>query len=491
MNNNNVTKRFSKRVGKKLGKIVFGTFSSFSLLMTAFTVPALAEVKENLNTADVAPLENIAQQGFDSLHAVLDSISASAKVLFSAQEEPGESVAETLPADTRANSVSDLDGVTWTEGDAVCTLGPTSSGDPVDGQALKAEIASHKNSIRLFKTANGAKLTGSLEYLFVDCTSLETADFSQLVSSSITNTGAMFFNCSQLTFLDLTSLNTENDTSTEYMFYGCSQLTHLDLSSFKTANVDQMELMFCGCSKIESLDLSNFNTAKVTGMDSMFQDCSKLTSLNLSSFNSSALETCRGMFANCDSLEDLNLGSLIVPTGDDCVVMFGELGPADETTGDIPILGSIANIKQITMDGACVLEPGEGDSVDTGSGTFFDYKEPESWYAYYHGDSGNTSLNSANTSISAEPDAILTGFDEFKAYQGSHPGATTYYFGQAPTPPGPTPEPTPDSAPASGTDVDTLPITGDALSILYAIALVSIAGAFLVLAFYKRTSLKG
>ena len=90
-------------------------------------------------------------------------------------------------------------------------------------------------------------------------------------TSNVTDMEWMFNNCSSLQTLDLSSFDTSNVTNMGRTFGFCSSLQTLDLSSFDTSNVTDMGSMFMGCNKLTSLDLSGWNTSNVTNMSSMFQ----------------------------------------------------------------------------------------------------------------------------------------------------------------------------------------------------------------------------
>ena len=73
--------------------------------------------------------------------------------------------------------------------------------------------------------------------------------------------------------------------STNFMFFDCNSLSSLDFSNFNTQNVTNMKYMFAYCNSLSTLDLSNFNTQNVTNMEEMFYNCFSLLSLYLFNFN--------------------------------------------------------------------------------------------------------------------------------------------------------------------------------------------------------------
>ena len=83
-------------------------------------------------------------------------------------------------------------------------------------------------------------------------------------TSEASSMNYMFSECSSLQSVDLSNFNTSNITSMSYMFISCLSLQSLDLPNFDTSNVTDIEYMFSGCSSLQSLDLSNFNTSNVT-----------------------------------------------------------------------------------------------------------------------------------------------------------------------------------------------------------------------------------
>lgn len=402
-------------------KCLFAALSSVFLVATTVTTPALAEAKETLT------------------------------------------------------GLTDLPGVEWSSDHATCTL--TGS---VDGAALKQEIAQYNDKMVSFLTVNGSQFTGSARGLFKDCKKLEMVDLSQ-VSFTTGDLAAMFQGCDNLTTImfpsvcDTTMVNYANS-----IFENCVKLQSVSFpDSFDLSGVTTMASMFSGCSELTSVRFPNPLVLTNVIMGAMFLGCSKLSSLDLSLITFRGECDCSAMFANCDSLEELNLGNLTVPQGEKSLLMFANLSSLIDA--DPTIYGGIPNLKKITMNGSCILEPGAGDTLSTGSGTFFDYKEPEAWSAYYQGDNANTT-----SAVGAMPDATLVGFDEFKAYQESHPGVTTYVLGNDPAP-GPTPEPVPDAA---ASETSPLPNTGDALmscgfaSIVVAVGCVLLGGLF----FFRRNT---
>ena len=169
-----------------------------------------------------------------------------------------------------------------------------------------------------FNTSNVTTMT----YMFNNCSSLTSLDFSNFNTSKVTNMSYMFMSCSSLTSLDLSSFNTASVTEMSWMFYNCSSLTSLDLSSFNTSKVTNMNNMFRNCSSLTSLDFSSFNTSNVRDMSIMFSQCKVLTSLDLSSFNTSNVTKMNSMFSQCEVLTSLDLSSFNTSNVTDMSWMF-------------------------------------------------------------------------------------------------------------------------------------------------------------------------
>ena len=135
-----------------------------------------------------------------------------------------------------------------------------------------------------------------LDYMFYNCSSLTTINFSNFYNNNITNMGYIFYNCSSLKNIDFTNLNTGNVTDMSCMFFNCSSLKNIDLSNFDTSNVTDMKEMFTGCSSLEKINLSNFNTNKVNDMSDMFFGCSNLTRKNIIVFDQKLLEELKNNY---------------------------------------------------------------------------------------------------------------------------------------------------------------------------------------------------
>ena len=182
----------------------------------------------------------------------------------------------------------------------------------------------------------GVKVTGSLGYLFNNCTqltdiqglnyldtstvfdlygmfdncnALKTVDVSTFNTSQVTTMGWMFNGCTVLNNLDLSMLDTSKVTDMSSMFENCTSLTHLTLGGrFVTNNVTTMNAMFISC-PFATVDVSNFNTSKVTDMSLMFEYCRNITTLDLRNFDTSHCTNLFGTFLGDSNLVNLNISS--------------------------------------------------------------------------------------------------------------------------------------------------------------------------------------
>ncbi len=512
-------------------KRLFVTFVSCIVLLSAtVTTPALAEAKDEAQQSDVSVFQAALTTASDGIQSVLDGVKTNIAELFGTNEqialdnsESTQQPASFSAQDTESAAAipSNLTGVVWSADYKTCTL---QSGHNFDGSSLASEIDLHRDTLTTFEAENNTSLTGVARNLFIGCQNLRTVNLAESFNTSqVTDMRYMFYDCSSLTSLALPdAFDTHLVTNMSYMFRNCSSLTSLAFpDSFDTGQVTDMRYMFCNCSSLTSLAFpdsfdtgqvtnmismfencssltsltlpSVFNTDKVLNMDNMFLDCNQLERLDLSMFSSASLTTCPVMFANCYNLKELNLGNFVPPAGQASIGMFAD---CDLNTGEI--FGPISNIEKITMSGACILEPGEGATTDMPSGTFFDYKEPLSWSAYYQGNAveGEPSAQGDQKNCSADLTAVLTGFDEFEAYQGTRPGLTTFILNKptppGPTPPGPTPGPTPEPTPgptpdvAPAADADVLPLTSDTSAIVsFALPAVLLIGLALLVSGYS------
>ena len=90
-------------------------------------------------------------------------------------------------------------------------------------------------------------------------------------------------------------------TNTSHMFENMRALKTINnLERLNTENVTDMTEMFRFCDKLESLDVSHFNTSKVKYFYFTFSNCTSLTSLDLSNFDTSNCENMYHMFTTSE-----------------------------------------------------------------------------------------------------------------------------------------------------------------------------------------------
>ena len=181
---------------------------------------------------------------------------------------------------------------------------PTSCHRWADGMSNLTRV----RNISYLNTSNVTKM----DYMFRDCSKLESLDVSTFNTQNVTDMYAMFSGCSKLTSLNVSGWSNNKVTDMTSMFSGCSILTSLNLSNFMTPNVTSMSCMFLNCKKLTSINVSGFNTSNVFYFYRMFDGCSSLTSLDLSNFNASKVTETYGLdflINGCNSLRSLTLSS--------------------------------------------------------------------------------------------------------------------------------------------------------------------------------------
>ena len=148
-------------------------------------------------------------------------------------------------------------------------------------------------------------LITTMEYLFLNCTSLTSIDITNFNNTySLNNMTEMFKFCESLKSLDLSKMVISNVKDMSSLFYGCKNLISLNISNFITTKVENFELIFYGCTSLKYIDLSSFNTDISHNMKSMFKECTSLISIDLSNFN--FLDKNLGhLFYNCESLKSI------------------------------------------------------------------------------------------------------------------------------------------------------------------------------------------
>ena len=147
-------------------------------------------------------------------------------------------------------------------------------------------------------------LVTDMSYMFDGCSSINLNTFS---TSLVTDMDSMFNGCNSLNSIDLSNFDVSSVTNMNSMFSGCQSLDTINLLNFVTSNVVNMNSMFSGCNSLQSINLLNFNTSKVINMVGMFNGCNSLQSINLEQFDTSNVENMNSMFSGCNSLQSINL----------------------------------------------------------------------------------------------------------------------------------------------------------------------------------------
>ena len=107
--------------------------------------------------------------------------------------------------------------------------------------------------------------------------------------------------------VDFTNFDSSSVTNMNWLFYGCNSLKSIVFSNFKTNKVTSMNSLFYGCSSLESLNLSSFNTSLVANMNNLFYGCTSLKLLDISNFNMTICNSYKNMFYNANNIKYINL----------------------------------------------------------------------------------------------------------------------------------------------------------------------------------------
>ncbi len=145
----------------------------------------------------------------------------------------------------------------------------------------------------------------NLNFMFSECVTLTSVDFSNFNGSKVENTSYLFNKCNSLENINFTNFNAENVRNMRYMFSECKSLISLNLNNFISSKLIDMTGLFSNCEKLQYIDLSNFNTINVEKMSKMFYKCISLNKLNIESFSTENVSDMSYMFYHCSSLEKL------------------------------------------------------------------------------------------------------------------------------------------------------------------------------------------
>lgn len=180
---------------------------------------------------------------------------------------------------------------------------------------------SYRDDVKSVVIRPGVKASADLSNLFCGCNSLESADLSNLDTSSVTS---MFdlFGGTALTSLDLSTWDTSNVESMSFAFEGCRSLRTINLSGWTMTSVEDMPSMFSNCESLTELDVSNWDVSNVKSMMNMFENCKSLSELELRNWCPVSLTDVRGMFYGCSSITSLFLNDWILEKVTDMSDMF-------------------------------------------------------------------------------------------------------------------------------------------------------------------------
>ena len=162
----------------------------------------------------------------------------------------------------------------------------------------------------------------SMASMFESCTSLEK--IGGLSLKDVNDFSCSFKDCISLTSVGINDIKITNEAleiRMDYMFFNCTKLQTLNFGEFNITNIISMNSMFLDCFSLKNLSI-NINTEKVLDMNSMFENCQELETLDLSSFVGERVENISRMFYNCSKLEELNLSNFVADNVFDASYMF-------------------------------------------------------------------------------------------------------------------------------------------------------------------------
>lgn len=140
---------------------------------------------------------------------------------------------------------------------------------------------------------------GALSWALYNCTSLTTADLSNIQTVGYHGLYYTFYKCTNLTSVDLSGLTTINGTAGCYsMCNGCSSLTSVDLSNLTTASTENaLSYFFSGCTSITTITFSKLqNINGNQALSSIFNNCTALTTVYFPALKASSFTTYNNQF---------------------------------------------------------------------------------------------------------------------------------------------------------------------------------------------------
>ena len=149
----------------------------------------------------------------------------------------------------------------------------------------------------------------SLQNFLRNCSSLKTADVSDLDTETVTNMHRTFYGCGALeSIIGLDQWDTNKVVYMHQMFLGVgaksSTMTEIDISNFDSSSVTVTSYMFSGCTNIKTVRFGEkWDMAKVTNTNNMFLNCGSLTTICVAKdWNTSKLTNYGAMFKGCNKL---------------------------------------------------------------------------------------------------------------------------------------------------------------------------------------------
>lgn len=180
------------------------------------------------------------------------------------------------------------------------------------------------NNLKSVEIQDGALIGSAQSFasMFRNCSSLETADLSGLVSEeeALYDMQHMFDGCSSLTTVTmnnekLTTRSSGGGVNMKEMFKGCDSLETVDMSNItlygRTTNDDwdQCNNLFKDLTSLTTVKLNNTKVPGMRKFQSMFEGCTNLTTVEMEGFTPSDAVWMTNMFKDCTSLEKLDVSS--------------------------------------------------------------------------------------------------------------------------------------------------------------------------------------
>jgi len=191
----------------------------------------------------------------------------------------------------------------------------------------------------------------SLQGLFWEVTNMTSIDFTpEFNTENVEDISFMFQDCYSLVSINFSNLNTKNIKTMEGMFHSCFSLYSMDFSNLDLRNV---EIMYKFCYYCESLVLTNFTnmrTLNVTSYPGMFGGCRNLTSLELANFRTRNIDS---MFDYCPNLSYIDIQSINCQPKYESE--YGSIGHGFPNNGTIKINNNCISLIQNTFSNWSII----------------------------------------------------------------------------------------------------------------------------------------